>query len=105
MILSGKACNISCLYFEFPLKHVSYSGHSPRTDYIIEFIFVFNFHAAVRKINSTKPFFVGYRHGVITQDIFHYNKPIVVYFEMDEDALRGLDPRANPQLQNRVNFR
>lgn len=44
----------------------------------------------------------GYRHEVITQAIFHYNEPIVVYFKMDEDALRGLDPRANPQLQNRA---
>lgn len=69
-------------------------------------LFLFSiFMQLCERLTQLNHFFVGYRHGVITQDIFHYNKPIVVYFEMDEDALRGLDPRANPQLQNRVNFR
>ncbi|XP_062575597.1 exportin-T-like isoform X1 [Saccostrea cucullata] len=43
----------------------------------------------------------GFRHGIETSDFFLYREP-VVYFVMDEGALRGLDPRANPQLQTRA---
>ena len=46
--------------------------------------------------------FAGCRYGLEIPEVFQHQQPIVVYFRMDEDALRGLDPRADPQLQRRV---
>ncbi|XP_056000713.1 exportin-T-like isoform X2 [Ostrea edulis] len=43
----------------------------------------------------------GFTYGLVEPHTFGYRE-IVVYFEMDEDALRGLDPQANPQLQARA---